>query len=101
VRDAGRFSGSLRLRYFGPRPLIEDDSQRTRASATLNARLGWRLGRRYQLQLDVFNATDAQVSDVDYFYESRLPGEPAEGVADVHTHPLEGRSFRIGLNASF
>jgi outer membrane receptor protein involved in Fe transport len=101
VHELGRFSGSLRLRYFGPRPLVEDDSVRSRASTTLNARLGWRLSRRYAVGLDVFNLTDAQVSDIDYFYESRLPGEPAEGVADIHTHPLESRSFRLSLTATF
>jgi hypothetical protein len=101
VHELGRFSGSLRLRYFGPRPLVEDDSVRSRASTTLNARLGWRLSRRYAVGLDVFNLTDAQVSDIDYFYESRLPGEPAEGVADIHTHPLESRSLRLSLTATF
>jgi hypothetical protein len=101
VQDLGRFSGSLRLRYFGPRPLIEDNSVRSRASTTLNTRASWRLARRYLLSVDVFNLTDAKVSDVDYYYESRLPGEPAEGIADVHTHPLESRSFRVSLTATF
>jgi outer membrane receptor protein involved in Fe transport len=101
VHDLGRWSGSLRLRYFGPRPLIEDDSRRSRASTTLNARLGWQVTRRYALGLDVFNLTDAKVSDVDYFYASRLPGEPAQGVEDFHSHPLESRSFRLSLTASF
>lgn len=101
VQDLGRFSGSLRLRYFGPRPLIEDDSQRSRASTTFNARASCRLAARYLLNIDVFNLTDAKVSDVDYYYESRLPGEPAEGVAGIHTHPLESRSFRLSLTATF
>ena len=101
VQDRGRFSGSLRLRYFGPRPLVEDDARRSRASSTLNARLGWRLSPRYALSLDAFNLANAAASDVDYFYTSRLPGEPAEGVDDFHTHPLESRSFRVSLTASF
>jgi outer membrane receptor protein involved in Fe transport len=101
VQDLGRLSGSLRLRYFGPRPLVEDDTQRSRASATLNARVGWRAGKRYALGLDVFNLTGATASDVDYFYVSRLPGEPAEGVADLHTHPLESRTFRFSVTATF
>ena len=101
VQDRGRFSGSLRLRYFGPRPLIEDDRVRSRASTTLNARASWRLARRYVLSVDVFNLTDARASDVDYYYVSRLPGEPAEGVADLHTHPLESHSFRASLAVAF
>jgi hypothetical protein len=35
----------------------------------------------------VFNVTNAKSSDVEYFYTSRLPGEPSDGVADLHSHP--------------
>jgi outer membrane receptor protein involved in Fe transport len=103
VTAAGRhpLSGSLRLRYFGPRPLIEDDSVRSKASTTLNARLAYRLSRRYSLALEAFNLTNARVSDIDYFYRSRLPGEPARGFDDVHTHPLEPFTLRAWFSASF
>jgi hypothetical protein len=30
---------------------------------------------------ELFNAFDARDSDVDYFYRSRLRGEPSDGVA--------------------
>ena len=53
------------------------------------------------LSLEAFNVFDAKVSDIDYFYESRLPGEPSEGVADVHSHPAEPRSFRVALETRF
>jgi len=101
LQDVGRFSGTLRLRYFGPRPLIEDDSVRSRASTTVNARASWRLAPRYLLSIDVFNIADARASDIDYYYASRVPGEPTGGIADVHTHPLEPRSVRLSLSASF
>ena len=39
LHDRGPLSASLRLRYFGPRPLVEDDSVRSKASTTLNARV--------------------------------------------------------------
>jgi hypothetical protein len=97
----GPLSGSLRLRYFGPRPLIEDDSVRSKASTTLNGRVRYRLGRRCTVSLDAFNLTNAKVSDVDYFYRSRLPNEPATGVDDVHTHPLEPFTLRASLAVSF
>ena len=51
--------------------------------------------------LEAFNLFDAQVSDIDYFYTSRLPGEPAEGIEDVHTHPALPRSARVGLQFTF
>ncbi len=101
VAGAWPLSGSLRLRYFGPRPLVEDDSVRSESSATLNARLAYRLSKRYELALDVFNLTNAKVSDIDYFYASRLPGEPSEGLDDIHTHPLHPLTVRASFRASF
>ena len=93
--DAGGFLGALRLRYFGPRPLIEDASVSSRSSSLLNARFGCHLGSGLDLSLDVFNLLDREVSDTDYFYASRLPGEPAAGVDDVHFRPAEPRSVRL------
>ncbi len=91
----GNWFGALRLRYFGPRPLIEDDSARSHSSSLLNARLGYHLANGLDLSLDVFNLLDRAVSDVDYFYASRLPGEPAQGVDDIHFHPAEPRTARL------
>jgi outer membrane receptor protein involved in Fe transport len=101
VIDFHRVSGELRYRYFGPRPLIGDDSVRSQASNLVSARLGYRLTPRVRLDLDAFNILNAQVSDIDYFYTSRLPGEPAAGVDDVHFHPVEKRAFRFGASTTF
>jgi hypothetical protein len=51
--------------------------------------------------LEVFNLFNARVSDIDYLYTSRLPGEPPEDVGDVHLHPALPRSARIGVQFSF
>jgi hypothetical protein len=101
VIDWRRLSGELRYRYFGPRPLTENGSIRSEASNLLSARVGYRITPRFRLDLDVFNVLDAQVSDIDYFYTSRLPGEPANGVEDLHFHPAEPRALRIGITTSF
>src|SRR5262249_13814230 len=79
--------GSIRLRYFGPRPLIEDDSVRSTPTKLVSLTTGYRLTRTVRLALDVFNVLNAPASDVDYYYTSRLPGEPTAGVADIHLHP--------------
>ncbi|MEC8070600.1 MAG: hypothetical protein VX140_00375, partial [Pseudomonadota bacterium] len=47
--------------------------------------------------LEVFNLANSKDDDIAYFYASRLPGEIAEGVEDVHFHPLEPRSVRATL----
>ncbi|HXB55463.1 MAG TPA: TonB-dependent receptor [Vicinamibacteria bacterium] len=97
----GPLSASLRLRYFGPRSLIEDNSVRSKASTTLNARAAYRISPRYSFAVEAFNLTNARVSDIDYYYVSRLPGEPVEGVNDIHTHPLEPFTVRASFSASF
>jgi hypothetical protein len=48
-----------------------------------------------------FTDDDEEVFDIDYYYESRLPGEATEGVADVHTHPAIPRSLRMTLQLAF
>jgi len=47
--------------------------------------------------LDVFNLLDVEASDIDYFCTSRLRGESADGVDDIHTHPALPRSVRVSL----
>ena len=51
--------------------------------------------------LDVLNLTDRKNNDVSYFYRSRLPGEPAEGVEGVHLHPAQPRTFRLTARLRF
>ncbi len=67
----------------------------------MNAQVGWELVKGIRLALDVFNVFNAKASDIDYFYASRLPGEPAGGVEDIHTHPVEPRTARVAVLYSF
>src|SRR5262249_24269177 len=55
--------GSLRLRYFGPRALIEDDRVRSKATSPLNGQAGYELRRHVRLVLDVFNLLNSTASD--------------------------------------
>jgi hypothetical protein len=48
--------------------------------------------------MEAFNIFNARVSDIDYFYRSRLPGEPAGGIEDIHLHPAVPRSARLGVD---
>jgi hypothetical protein len=93
--------GSLRVRHLGPRPLIENGSVNSKNTTIWNGEIGYRLSNRARLVLEAFNLFDADVSDIDYFYASRLPGEPVDGVADIHTHPALPRSARVGIQFAF
>lgn len=100
IHRLGPWSASVFLRYFGARPLVEDDSVRSAASTLVNAQLSYRVAGPLLLTLDVFNLLDAQVDDIAYFYTSRLtPGADARG--DVHFHPAEPRSVRLTAALSF
>ena len=101
VTDIGRWYGGLELRYFGPRPLIEDNSVRSASTTLAYARLGYKVAANTKLTLDVFNLFDKQASDIDYYYQSRLNGEAAEGVNDIHFHPVEPRTVRLTLVHNF
>ena len=101
VEPTHRLFGSVRLRYFGPRPLVEDDSVRSEATRLVNAQAGYQVRRGLRVAVDVFNLTNARASDIDYFYTSRLPGEPDGGVDDVHFHPALPRTARVSLIVDF
>ncbi|MGK5080036.1 TonB-dependent receptor [Janthinobacterium sp. HLX7-2] len=101
LTDQGPWSAAFQLRYFGPRPLIEDNSVRSASTTLAYARVGYQLNRQTRISLDVFNLFDKRASDIDYYYASRLPGEAAQGVNDRHFHPVEPRSLRLTVAYAF
>ena len=101
VDNLGRWFGAVQFRYFGPRPLIEDNSVRSASTATLNGRIGYKVNPRTRIELEGFNLTNRQASAIDYYYTSRLQNEPVAGVSDIHSHPIESRSFRLSLATRF
>ena len=58
VDNVGPWFGALQLRYFGPRPLIEDDSVRSKATGTVNGRLGYKISPKLRVALEVYNLTE-------------------------------------------
>lgn len=90
---------TARLRHFGSAPLIEDGSQKSQATTLVNLGGYWERGR-LRLGAEVLNAFDARDPDISYFYASRLPGEPVDGIEDRHIHPVEPRQLRITARIS-
>lgn len=102
VDNLGPYFGALQLRYFGPRPLTEDNRVRSDSTATLNGRIGYKINKNTRIELEGFNLTDRKDSAIDYFYASRLASEaPGSSTEDIHFHPIESRSFRVSLNVNF
>jgi len=92
----GGFFGGVNVRYFGPRPLVEDNSVRSKSSTPVSARLGYDFGNGLMVQVDGYNLFDEAASQIDYYYESQFPvsASPQDG---IHFHPLEPRSFRFAV----
>lgn len=109
IDNLGPYYGGLQLRYFGPRPLIEDNSVRSKSTSTLNGRIGYKISRKVRIALEGYNLTNRKDNAIDYYYESRLAGEARTfggdglpiGTFDKHPHPVESRSFRVNLTVNF
>lgn len=110
-RERGLF-GSLRVRHFGPRPLVEDNSVRSNASTLLNARIGYQFDSVWTLTADVLNLLNTHANDQEYYYSSRLKNEPEStsnsrvnggdgGYEGKMVHPMEPINVRISLTARY
>ena len=93
--------GSMRVRYFGPRALVENDEFRSSSTTLVNAEIGYDFNETWSLTGQVFNMLDSSDNDIEYYYASRLPGEPPEGVDDRHIHPTDPISGRLVLKVRF
>ena len=92
------FHAGLSVRYLGEAPLNDDGSVQSRESWLTHLGVGWQY-RRIEIAIDVFNLLDSTDDDIAYYYRSRLPGEPEQGVLDTHFHPLEPRTVRLRVAA--
>jgi len=93
-------SAAIRVRHFGPYPIVEDNSVRARPLTVVNARLGYELGR-IELAADLINVLDSHDNEIEYYYASRLAGESLEGVSDRHLKPIEPRQLRLSASVRF
>jgi hypothetical protein len=72
------------------------------STSLVNLQVGYRWEKHdASIHLDALNLFDSEDNDIEYFYASRLPVEPLEGVEDVHFHPVEPRTFRVYLAKMF
>lgn len=100
VDNIGPWFGSIRFRYFGPRPLTEDGGIKSSATSLLNLRAGYKLSPQSKLSIDVYNLLNQKANDIEYAYASQLAQE-ASPVMDRHIHPIEPRMLRVTLTHRF
>jgi hypothetical protein len=93
-------STSLEMRHVGDR--VADDFGRAPARGyTLFNWTGRYRYRNFEAFLSVENLTDTDWREAQFFFTSRLPGEPAAGVDDIHFTPGTPRSFLGGIAFHF
>ena len=64
IDDIHGFFGSLRMHYFGPRPLIDNDSVESHSSTIVNARVGYKFHDKpfenWRLMVDILQCPQQQ-----------------------------------------
>ncbi|WP_241659579.1 TonB-dependent receptor [Sphingomonas glacialis] len=102
VDKLGGWSGSLVWRRLGTHHLSDGDALPIdRGYSEWNLNIGYALPHGWQIGVGIFNLFNSRDAAADYYYTSRLPGEPSEGVAGFQQHPLEPRSARFSLTKTF
>jgi outer membrane receptor protein involved in Fe transport len=100
VDGPGGWETTLRLRYFGPRPLTSDGSIKSDSTLIMNLGLGYKINRRWRATCEVLNLLNRHDHDIDYYYQSRnSPAPDAPSPNEIHIHPVEPIEFRFGLEA--
>ena len=92
--DRQGVSATLRARYLSSRIVESTDTVSAPSTFLLNAQLGYQTAV-WQIALEVLNLLNRDAHDIDYFYASRLSGEPQDGEEDLHYHPVEPRTARM------
>src|SRR5215472_7795344 len=96
---------SLAMRYLGQRWADEERTQTARGYMLFDwgARYRWKLpgGRFLDAFVNIDNLFNVKWRDIQLFYTSRLPNEPAEGVPDIHYLPGNPRTITGGLALRF
>jgi len=102
VKDLGPWSGTVHARYFGPRPLDEDNTHRSQSSTIFSARASYKVDAKTNVNFDVFNLFNRKSNDIEYYYLSqRCPSPTCAPENDLHFHPVEARTVRLALIARY
>jgi len=127
LTNLGPWSGGLNYRYLGNYPLSSGPCVQSAVvhdfgpgyscarSPTAGAQgqvdgkgFGeWNVDAHYAFSggwsasVGIYNLLNTHAAAAAFWYVDRLPGEPANGVADVHEHPLEPLMARLTVTKTF
>jgi len=98
----GKWEASVRVRYLGPYALVPSNTKRADAETMVNMRLAYKPGR-FTIYGELLNVFDAKGKDIEYYYDSFIPGVLPEGeqAATRMSRAEEPRTLRMGVKYSF
>jgi len=97
-----RWEASLRVRYLGAYPLIEDDSLRASGETMVNVRGAWK-PNRFTVYAELLNVLGEDGKDIVYYYGASVPGfdPPGVQVDGRMSRSEEPRTLRAGVKYQF
>ncbi|HLK23797.1 MAG TPA: TonB-dependent receptor [Caulobacteraceae bacterium] len=102
IDNLGPWFGALQWRAIGPYPIADGDQfPQDKGYSEINVEAGYKVSEKLKLELSIYNLFNTRADAAAFFYTSRLPGEPAEGVTGFQVHPLEPISARLTVTATF
>jgi len=104
MQDVKGFSASLRLRYFGPRPLTSDALYTSPSTALVNLGATYQFNSNWSLVGEVLNVFNRRDHDVDYAYVSQITSAAGLGLPAAPPTTLAGQeqvASVVNANAAF
>jgi outer membrane receptor protein involved in Fe transport len=97
-----RWEASVRVRYLGPYPLIEDNSLRASSETVINLRGAWKFPH-LTVYAELLNVLNDDGKDIVYYYPTHVEGlDPAgEEIDGRVSRAEEPRTVRAGIKYQF
>ncbi len=103
--SSNKWGGSINYKYFGSRPLTEDDSVKSSPATYLNGMVSYLFFEDWVGRVEVFNILNSRIDRIQYYYPTRLRNEPVGpeegGYNDRVVSPFPGRNFRVSVVHNF
>ena len=104
MKEYKGLSASLRLRYFGPRPLTSDAIYTSPSTALVNLGANYKFNEHWSVVGEVLNLFNRRDHDIDYAYVSQITPADGLGLPDAPPSTLAGQeqvASVVNANAAF